>query len=154
MIEELTRLEGTEVLEISVQVAAVSTTSATKESSQPGELLKGLPPMSPQLGKLSAFNNLPLSVVADIIVMVVGDIAPTQTDEPIIGTGVENIPSTSDRVSITIVETRSGSAPPIPTLAMDILEELSLQMVRKFFTIMEYCTELMLLGEVPSSSYE
>ena len=42
--------------------------------------------------------------------MVVSDIAPTQTDEPLMGTGVENIPSTSDRVSITIVETRSSTA--------------------------------------------
>ena len=60
------------------------------------------------------------------------------------GTGVEDIPSTFDRVSSTVVETGSGSIPPVPTLAMDILEELSLQVVWQFFTMMEYCTELVL----------
>ena len=37
--------------------------------------------------------------------------------------GVENIPLTSNRVSIVILETRS---PPVPTPAKDILEELFL----------------------------
>ena len=60
------------------------------------------------------------------------------------GTGVEDIHSTSDRISIAVVETGSGSTLPVLTLAMDILEELSLQMVKQFFIIMEYCTELVL----------
>jgi len=64
---------------------------------------------------------------------------------------MENIPLTSDRVSITIVETGSGSAPLVSTPAMYILEELSLQMVRQFFTTMEYCTKLVLSGR---SSFE
>ena len=144
MIEELTQPEGTEIPKISAEVAAVGTTSAAEESSQQGESPKGLPPMSPQLCKISAFNNLSLGVVSDIIVMIVGDIVATQADEPLIGTGVENIPSTSDRVSITIIETRLGSALPVPTPAIDILEELSLQMVRYFFTTIKYCTELVL----------
>ena len=67
--------------------------------------------MSPQSGKISTFSNLPFGIVIDIIVMVVGDIALTQTEELFMGTGVENIPSTSDCVSITIVENRSGSTP-------------------------------------------
>jgi len=62
------------------------------------------------------------------------------------GTGVEDIPSTFDRVSSTVVEIGSGSIPPVPTPAMDILEELSLQIVRQFFTTMEYYTELVLSG--------
>ena len=83
--------------------------------------------------------------------MVVGDIAPTQTDEPLMGTSVENILSTSGCVYITIVETGSGSALPVPTPAMDILEELSFQMVRQFFATMEYCIELVLSRQ---SSFE
>ena len=86
--------------------------------------------------------------------MDVGGIASTQVNEPLMGTGVEDIPSTFNRVSIAVVETGSESTPPVPTPAMDILEGLSLQMVRQFFTTMEYCTELVFLGEVPSSSYE
>jgi len=78
--------------------------------------------------------------------MVVGDIAPAQTEEPFMGTGVEAIPPTSNRVSIAIVETRSGSVPPVSTPAMDILEKLSLQMVRQFFTTIDYCSELVLFG--------
>ena len=74
--------------------------------------------------------------------MVVGDIFPSQVEEPLMGTGVEDIPSTSDRVSIMLVKTGSGSTPPTLTPAMDILKGLSLQMVRKFFTMMEYCVEL------------
>jgi len=41
-------------------------------------------------------------------------------------------PSTSESVSIMIIETGSGSAPLVLTPAMDILEELSLQMVKQF----------------------
>jgi len=74
-----------------------------EEASQPGELLEGLPFMSLQPGTISAFNNLPFGVVADIVVMVVGDITPTQTEEPLMGTGVENMPSTYDCASVTIV---------------------------------------------------
>ena len=78
--------------------------------------------------------------------MVVGDISPTQKEEPLMDTGVEAIPPTSDHVSIAIIETRSGGTPLVPTPAMDTLEELSLQMVRQFFTTMDYCTELVLFG--------
>ena len=45
-----------------------------EEFSQPGELSEGLSSMSPQPGKILEFNNLPLDVIADVIVMVVGDI--------------------------------------------------------------------------------
>ena len=130
MIEELTQLEGTEVLKISTEVASVGTTFVAEGSSQSGELKESLPPTSHQPGKISAFNNLLLDVVVDIIVMVVGDIALTKAEEPLMGTGVENIPSASNRVSITIVKTGSGSTLSVPTSVMDILEELSLQMVR------------------------
>ena len=56
------------------------------------------------------------------------------------GTSVPS--STSERVSIAIVETRSGSIPSLPPPTTDILEELSLQMVKQFFITMKYCTEL------------
>ena len=79
MIEELTQPAGTKVLKIRDEVATVGATSWAEESSQPGELLEGLPLISPQPGKISTFNNLPYGVVPDIIVLVVGDIAPTQT---------------------------------------------------------------------------
>jgi len=39
--------------------------------------------MSSQPGKISTFNNLPLGGVVDIVVIVMGDIAPIQTDEPL-----------------------------------------------------------------------
>ena len=58
MIEKLTRPKGTKVLKISSEVAAIGTTFAAEKSSQPGELPEGLPPISPQPGKISAFNNL------------------------------------------------------------------------------------------------
>ena len=107
--------------------------------------------MSPRPGKTSVFSNLHLGVVPDIVVLVVGDIAPTQIEKPLMDTGVEAILPISDRVSVAIVETGSGSTPPILTPDMDILEDLSLQIVRKFFTTMEYCTELALSGR---SSFE
>ena len=149
-------------------MAAVGTTSRAEESSQPGELLESLPPMSPRPGKTSTFNNLPLGVVTNIVLLVVGDIARTKTKEPLMGTGVGNILSTSDCISITIVETGSSSAPPVLIPVMDILEEfslqivrqffttmkyleLSLQIVRQFFTTMKYCSELVLSGR---SSFE
>ena len=47
------------------------------------------------------------------------------SEEPLMGTGVENIPSTSDYVSIVIVETESESIPSVLTSTMDILEGLS-----------------------------
>ena len=97
-------------------------TFMVKESSQLEELPEGLPLTSLQPGQISTLDNLPLGVVAGIVVIVVGDITPTQAKESLMGTGVENIPSTSDCVVITIAETRSGSTPPIPTPAMDILE--------------------------------
>ena len=46
----------------------------------------------------------------------------------------------------TIVKTGSGSAPPAPTLVMDIVEELTLQIVEQFFVTMKYCIELVLSG--------
>ena len=51
-----------------------------EESSQPRELLEDLPSTSPQPDKISAFDNLPLGVVANILVIVVGDIVPTQVE--------------------------------------------------------------------------
>ena len=100
-----------------------------------------------QPDKISTFNNLSLHIVPDIVVLVVGDIAPTQTEESLLDTGVEAISPTSHRVSIVVVETGSGSTPQAPTPAMDILEELSLHMVRQLFMTMEYCTELVLSGQ-------
>ena len=105
-------------------MATVGGTSRAEESSQPGELLEGLPLISPQPDKISAFNNLSLGVVLDIVVLVVGDIAPIRIEEPLRDTGVGTIPPTSDRVSITIIDTGSRSIPLIQ-LAMDNLEELS-----------------------------
>ena len=154
MIEELTQPVSTEVLKIIEEVAAVGTTSGARESSHSGELLEGLPPISPQPSKISSFNNLSLGVIIDIIAMVVGDFAPTQTEEHLMGTVVEAISPTSDRVSIAIVEPGLGSILLVLTLAMDILEELSLQMVRQFFTTMEIDPNWYFLGEVPSNSYE
>ena len=58
--------------------------------------------------------------------MVKGDITPTQVEESLMGTGLKDIPSTSDRVSIAVVETGSGNTPPVSTPAMDTLEGLSL----------------------------
>ena len=146
IIEELTQPAGTKVLKIRDDVAAVGVTSGAEESSQPGELPEGLPPISPQPGKISSFNNLTLGVVPDIVVLIVGDIAPIQAEEPLSDIGVEAIPPTFYYVSITIVEIGSGNTPPVPTPTMDILEELSLQMVKQFFTTMEYCTDLVLSG--------
>ena len=47
--------------------------------------------------------------------MVVGDTALTQVEEPLIDTGVQDTPSTSDRVSIAIVETGSRYSAGIET---------------------------------------
>jgi len=55
-------------------------------------------------------------------------------------------PSTAESVSIENVETRLGSTTSVPTPAMNILEELSLQMVKQFFITVEYCAELVLFG--------
>ena len=99
-------------------MASVGTTYVAKESFHPGELPEHFPSTSSQLGNISTFNNLPLGVDADIIVMVVGDIAPTQVEELLMGTGVENIPSTSNHASIVVIETGSGSTLPVPTPAM------------------------------------
>ena len=126
MIEELTQPEGTKVLKISIEVASVGISFGAEESSHPRELPKGLPPSSPQPSKIPAFDNLHLGVVTDIIVMVVSGIAPTQVKEPLMGTSVEDIPSTFDCVSIAVVETGSGNTPPVSTPAMDTLEGLSL----------------------------
>ena len=53
--------------------------------------------------------------------------------------GVTSVPpSTSESVSIVIVETRSGGTPPVLIPALDILEELTVQMVKQFFTTMKY----------------
>ena len=151
MIEELTQSVGTEVLKIIDEVAAVGTTSGGWRIFSVRRTAGGFAFISPPPDKISAFNSLSLGVVTNIVAMVIGDIAPAQTEEPLMCTGVENVPSTSDRVSITIVETGSGSVPSVLTPTMDILEELSLQMVRQFFTTMEYCFELVLSGR---SSFE
>jgi len=57
----------------------------------------------------------------------------------------------SESTYVTIIKTGLGSVPLAPTPAMDILEELTLQMVEQFFTMMKYCTELVLTGR---SSFE
>jgi len=53
-------------------------------------------------------------------------------------------PLTSESTFVTIVETGSGSAPQALTPTIDILEELTLQMIDQFFTTIKYCTELVL----------
>jgi len=83
MIEELTQPEGTKILKISTEVAPISTTFVAEESSQSGELLEDLPSTSLQSGKISEFGILTLSTIADIIVMIADDIAPTQAEKPI-----------------------------------------------------------------------
>ena len=53
--------------------------------------------------------------------------------------------STSESTSVVVINTGTGSALPAPTSAMDILEEMTLQMVEQFFTKMKYYTELVLI---------
>ena len=65
-------------------------------------------------------------MIVDLVGMFVGDIAPTQVEEPLMGTSVEDISLTSDRVSIAVVETGSESTPLVPTPAKDILKKLCL----------------------------
>ena len=60
----------------------------------------------------------------------------------------------SESTSVTTVETGSGSFLPAPTPPMDILKELTLQMIEQFFTMMKYCTELILNRRSSSSSHE
>ena len=55
-------------------------------------------------------------------------------------------PLTFESVSIAIIETGLGSILPVLTPAMDILEELPLQMVKQFFITMKYCIGLVLSG--------
>ena len=65
MIKELIQPAGTEVLKIRDDVAAIGATSRVEESSQLGELSEGLPLISLQPGKISAFNNFTLVVVPE-----------------------------------------------------------------------------------------
>jgi len=60
--------------------------------------------------------------------------------------GISTPPLVSESTPVTIIETGLGSVPPVSTLAMDILEELTLQMNKQFFTMMKYYTELVLTG--------
>ena len=170
-------------------MASISAISVAEESSQPGELPEDLPYKFPPPGKTSEFDILTLNIVTDVVIIIAGDVAPTQAEEPVIDIGAKDIPvesstekvlivkhvnkvikheaitvpnpdasvaisemrqlltqpapallagtsvppSTAKSVSIAIVETGSGSTPLVPTPAMDILEELSPQMVRQFF---------------------
>jgi len=61
-------------------------------------------------------------------------------------------PSTPESTSVTVVETGSGSSPAVmATTTMDILEELTLQMIKQFFVTMTYYSKLLLSGR---SSFE
>ena len=53
-----------------------------------------------------------------------------------------------ERTITTIEEIGSGSAPPAPAPApiIDIMEELTLQIVEQFFVMMKYCIEQVLSG--------
>ena len=104
MIEELTQPDDTEFLKISIEVASISTTSVAEESSQPIELPEDLSSTSRQPGKTSGFDNLTLGIVTDIVVMATYDIALTQAEEPIMGTGVEDIPVDVSTGKVLIVE--------------------------------------------------
>jgi len=48
-----------------------------------------------------------------------------------------------------IMETGSGSALSVQIPVMDIMEELTLQIVEQFFVTMKYCIELVLSGRSP-----
>ena len=91
MIEELTRPEGSKVFKISTEAVPVNTTTVAGESSQPGDLPEDLPSPNPQPGKIPKFDVLALSIVTDTVVMTARDVAPAQTEEPIIDTGAEDI---------------------------------------------------------------
>ena len=58
--------------------------------------------------------------------MVVGDIAPTQVEELLMGTCVEDIPSTSDHASVVVVGLDQEVLSQTNT-SYSILEELSLK---------------------------
>ena len=58
--------------------------------------------------------------------------------------GGMNAPPPPYETTSTIVEIGSGSALSVPTPVTDIMEELTLQIVGKFFVTMKYCIELIL----------
>ena len=56
-------------------------------------------------------------------------------------------PSTPESTPVTVVETGSESVLAATTTStMDILEELTLQMIEQFFATMTYCSKLVLSG--------
>jgi len=58
--------------------------------------------------------------------------------------------SALESTHVTVVETGSGSAPAATTTStMDILEELTLQMIEQFFAAMMYYSKLVLSGRSP-----
>jgi len=65
---------------------------------------------------------------------------------PVLLGGMSAPPSTFKSTTTSIVETGLGSALTVSSLVIDILEELTLQMIEQFFTMMKYCTELVLSG--------
>jgi len=59
--------------------------------------------------------------------------------------GVTNSPSlTSESAPTTVVETGSISVPAKPALVVDILKDLILHMINQYFSMMTYCTKLVL----------
>ena len=65
---------------------------------------------------------------------------------PVLLGGTSAPPPPYEGTTTTIVETRSGSALPVLAPFTDIMEELTLQIVRQFFVTMRYCIELILSG--------
>ena len=75
-----------------------------EEVSQPGELPEDLPSMSPHPGKTSEFDILTLSIITDIIVMTVGDAAPTQEEERIMDVSAKDIPVVVSKEKVLTLE--------------------------------------------------
>jgi len=55
-------------------------------------------------------------------------------------------PPPYERTTITIMKTGSGSALPVSTLVTDIIEVLTLEIIRQFFMTMKCCIKLVLSG--------
>jgi len=68
-------------------------------------------------------------------------LTPAETSAP---------PSAPESTPVTDIEIGSESAPTVATTTtMDILEELTLQIIEQFFITMTYCSKLVLSGRSP-----
>jgi len=92
-------------------------------------------------------------VVAQDFVSICTPVASVVTSEirklmvqlaPIFLEGTSVPPSSSESAPTTVMETKSASASAKPTPVMNILEGLIIDMVNQFFSMMKYCTELVL----------